>query len=338
MRRTRICEGVTYLEPDSMRSFKACAGLLLCDGGKAALVDANMGPAETLPLLEETHPDLAILSHYHIDHSAWASTAAEHTGAEIWAPEDEVGILADPTLLHTADARAHGIGGEWEAFMADTVGYAPVPSARGYTWGSPFRIGGLRLETLEAGGHSPGHTALYLPEMQILFCGDAGIDRFGPWYGWSNCDLVALVASLLRMRGLPQKLLLTSHGGMVSGDFQANWTQAIAKVLGREVRLRLDLEAGRDREEIVAAGIFFANKDKAPQPMRRFLYMWDHIMYDHHLKVLEKGGLTTFFPELSALAVEALGDLAATAGRPEAGGHDKPAVQRSGTPQSTPSN
>lgn len=319
MRRTHICEGVTYLEPDSMRSFQACAGLLLSDGGTTALVDANMGPAETLPLLEETHPDLAILTHYHIDHSAWASTAAEHTGAEIWAPEHEVGILADPALLHTADARAHGIGGEWEAFMTDTVGYAPVPSARGYARGSGFRVGGLQLETLDAGGHSPGHTALYLPGMQILFCGDAGIDRFGPWYGWTNSDLVTLVGSLLRMRGLPQKLLLTSHGGMVKDDFQASWTQAIAKVLRREARLRLDLEAGRVREEIVAAGVFFANKDGAPLPMRRFLYMWDNIMYDHHLKVLEQGGLRTFFPELGPLVEGALGDLAVKDGATKSG-------------------
>jgi glyoxylase-like metal-dependent hydrolase (beta-lactamase superfamily II) len=315
MRRTRICEGVTYLEPDSMRSFQACAGLLLTDGGATALVDANMGPVETLPLLAETRPDLAILTHYHIDHSAWASTVAEHTAAEIWAPEAEVPILADPAPLHVAEARAHGIGGEWEAFMADIVGYAPVPSARGYGWAAPFRIGGLRLEAIGARGHSPGHTALYLPARQILFCGDAGIDRFGPWYGWPNSDLVALVGSLLRMRGLPQKLLLTSHSGMVRAGFEAAWTRAIAQVLAREARLRMDLEAGRSPGEIVAAGIFFTNKQGAPMPLRRFLYMWDHIMYDHHLKVLEEGGLTAFFPELETLAADAHSDLLGTSER-----------------------
>jgi hypothetical protein len=99
---------------------------------------------------------------------------------------------------------------------------------------------------------------------------------------------------------------------MVKDDFQASWTQAIAKVLRREARLRLDLEAGRVREEIVAAGIFFANKDGAPLPMRRFLYMWDNIMYDHHLKVLEQGGLTSFFPELGALVEKVLSDLGLT--------------------------
>ena len=84
-------------------------------------------------------------------------------------------------------------------------------------------------------------------------------------------------------------------------------------MLRREAHLRLDLEAGRVREEIVAAGIFFANKDRAPLPMRRFLYMWDHIMYDHHLAVLEQGELPTLFPELGALAVEARSDLLETA-------------------------
>jgi glyoxylase-like metal-dependent hydrolase (beta-lactamase superfamily II) len=314
MRRIHICDGITYLEPDSMRSFQACAGLLLKDGTTTALVDANMGPAETLSLLAETGPDLAILTHYHIDHSAWASTVAEHTAAEIWAPETEVGLLSDSAPLHAAEARAHGIGGEWETFMADVVGYAPVPSAEGYAWGTAFSMGGLRLEALDARGHSPGHTAFYLPEQQIFFCGDMGIDRFGPWYGWPNSDLISLVGSLLRMRGLPLKLLLTSHGGMVHADFEALWTEAIAKVLRREARLQLDLEAGRSRDEVVEKGIFFTGKQGAPLPMRRFLYMWDNIMYDHHLAVLEQEGLTRFFPELGALAAEVRRDLPETAG------------------------
>lgn len=305
MKQTPVCEGLTYLEPDSMRSFQACAGLLLEDGGTTALVDANMGPRETLPLLQETRPEMAILTHYHVDHSAWASTVAEHTAAGILAPQAEVNILADPSPLHAAEARAHGIGPEWEHFTGETVGYAPIPSVQGFSHGTVIRVGGITMEALDTHGHSPGHTAFYFPGKRVLFCGDMGIDRFGPWYAWLNCDLVALVGSLLRMRGLPLKLLLTSHGGIVKADFDTAWTHAIAQVLSREACLEMDLGAGRTREEIVAEGIFFTNKAKAPEPMRSFLFMWDRIMYDHHLAVLEQGGLQTFFPELGAMVSEA---------------------------------
>lgn len=319
MKRTPICEGVTYLEPDSMRSFQACAGLLLEGGGTTALVDANMGPRETLPLLEETRPDQAILTHYHVDHSAWASTVAEHTSAEILAPEAEVAILADPTPLHAADARAHGIGPEWEHFTGHTVGYAPVPSARAFSHGDLFHFNGITMEALDTRGHSPGHSAFYFPEKQVLFCGDMGIDRFGPWYAWPNCDLVALVGSLLRLRGLPLKLLVTSHGGMVKADFEGAWTRAIRQVLAREARIEADLDAGHSGEEIVAAGIFFRNKAKAPEPMRSFLFMWDRIMYDHHLAVLEQGGLATFFPELDAQVTAARGKAGRIGAPPQKG-------------------
>jgi hydroxyacylglutathione hydrolase len=311
MKRTVICEGLIYLEPDSMRSFQACAGLLIRDGGTTALVDANMGSSETLPLLAETRPDLAILTHYHVDHSAWASRVAAHTRAEVRAPAAEVDILRATTPLHAAEARANGIGGEWESFLANTVEYASVPHVKGYAYDDSFRIGGIGVTALDARGHSPGHTVFYLPERRILFCADMGIDRFGPWYGWPNCDLVALVGSLMRLRGLPQKLLLTSHGGIVSSGFETVWTHAISQVVAREVRLQMDLDAGRSKEEIVAEGIFFTNKARAPQPMRGFLFMWDRIMYEHHLAVLDQGGLQSFFPELgqmvAAAQAEALG-------------------------------
>ncbi|MDJ0781961.1 MAG: MBL fold metallo-hydrolase [Desulfosarcinaceae bacterium] len=305
MRETRICEGVTYLIPDTMRSFQACAGLKISSGATTALVDANMGLTETPALLTATRPDLAVMTHYHVDHSAWASTVAELTSARILAPAQEVAILAAPEPLHLKEARARGFGQAWERFMADTVGYAPVPSVTPYDHGTPLRIGRLTLETLDTRGHSPGHTALYLAGPQILFCGDLGIDRFGPWYGWPNCDLVALVGSLLRMRGLPQKLLLTSHGGIRDRGFEAAWTEAIFRVLTREAHLEMDLSAGRSREAVVETGIFFCHKAGVPEPMRRFLYMWDEIMYDHHQAVLAHGGLTQFFPELKDLAASA---------------------------------
>ena len=64
MKRTPITDRLIFLEPDDMRLFKACAGLMV-QGNRKLVIDANMGP-ETAAFLQTEQPQAAIISYNHI--------------------------------------------------------------------------------------------------------------------------------------------------------------------------------------------------------------------------------------------------------------------------------
>jgi hydroxyacylglutathione hydrolase len=302
MKRTRVTDQLTFLEPDDMRLFKACAGVMVQTTRKL-VIDTNMGP-ETAAFLHAEQPQAAIISHYHLDHAVWTTVAQKHTQAEVFIPSGEESYLTDIDFFLEHTAGPYGPVEAWRHFSVKESGYRELEGTTTYHPGRSFSDRHLSIVCLDTSGHSPAHRSFYFPEDKVLFTGDMGVDRFGPWYGWVNCDLRHLVESILHLRGLPVDVLLTSHGGMLTSRIDAAWHQALRHLLKREQGVATRLEAGLRPETIVAEGIFFKQKAQVPEPMRSFLTMWDTAMFDHHRKLIEQGGLTRFFPELATLAPE----------------------------------
>jgi hydroxyacylglutathione hydrolase len=300
MKRTRITDKLTFLEPDDMRLFKACSGVMI-QSTRKLVIDANMGP-ETVSFLQTEHPQASIVSHYHLDHGVWVTAVQDHTEADVFIPSGEEAYLTDLAFFLNHTAGPYGLADAWQRFSVDACGYRELKHYAPYDPGRSFSDQNLAILCLDTGGHSPSHRSFYFPEDKVLFTGDMGVDRFGPWYGWVDCDLRRLVDAILTLRSLPVDILLTSHGGMItSACIQEAWDLTLQHLIDRENSVAQRLEKGLTPDAIVAEGIFFPNKSNVPQPMQSFLYMWDTAMFDHHHKLLDEGGLANFFPELKAL-------------------------------------
>ncbi|MRR14426.1 MBL fold metallo-hydrolase, partial [archaeon] len=150
-------------------------------------------------------------------------------------------------------------------------------------------------------GHSPGHTSFYLPGMKILFACDLGLDRIGPWYGWKDCSIEAIIESILSLRSMEIKLILTSHGGIIARDIMHSWDRALIHILNREQKIAQDLDMGKPRETIINEGLCYPKKDKLREPIASLFTMWDSVMLDHHMKILDKSSLIKLFPELRTI-------------------------------------
>jgi glyoxylase-like metal-dependent hydrolase (beta-lactamase superfamily II) len=299
MKRTRITDQLTFLEPDDMRLFKACAGLMV-ESTRKLVIDTNMGP-ETTAFLQAENPQCAIITHYHLDHGTWGTLAQDHTRAEVVIPAGEERYLTDINYFLEQTAATYGPVDAWRHFSVEACGYRELERCSAYEAGRSFSDHRMPIICLDTAGHSPSHRSFYFPEAKVLFTGDMGVDRFGPWYGWVDCDLRHLVASILKLRELPVDVLLTSHGGMRTSNIGAVWDRALGLLLEREISVATRLENGLTPEAIVAEGIFFMQKSQVPEPMQSFLYMWDTAMFHHHRMLIEQGGLTRFFPELITL-------------------------------------
>lgn len=299
MKRTRITDQLTFLEPDDMRLFKACAGVMI-QSTRKLVIDANMGP-ETAAFLHAENPQTAIISHYHLDHGVWGTVAQDHTQAEVFIPSGEERYLTEIDYFLDHTAGPFGLVEPWKQFSVAGCNYREIEHYSTYDAGCSFSDRRMTITCLDTTGHSPSHRSFYFPEDKVLFTGDMGVDRFGPWYGWGDCDLRYIVASILKLRSLDVEVLLTSHGGMLTSNIGTAWDHALRLLLERERGVATRLEKGLSPEAIVAGGIFFPHKSQVPEPMRSFLTMWDTAMFDHHRKLIEQGGLIRFFPELTRL-------------------------------------
>ncbi|MEX1314540.1 MAG: MBL fold metallo-hydrolase [Desulfotignum sp.] len=300
MKQTRITEKIRYVEPDSMARFSSCAGLIV-HSRKQIFIDMNSGDADIRSLLDQTPPDAAVITHFHLDHSVWTHWA-EKGGVRVFVPAKEADFLTslDDVVRHTAGPL--GYGELWRAFAEKTLGFQSLKHFSTYDQDTVFLEFAPEMVVVATPGHSPGHTSFYFPDDRILFSGDLGLDRFGPWYGWQNCDIRDLVTSLLRLDGMKIDLVLSSHGGMIQNGISDIFMARIKEMLRREHRIQHQLSAGKSEADIIETGVFYPHKKKVKPPLKTFLYMWDTVMFQHHKTVLADGGLSACFPELSDIA------------------------------------
>ncbi len=307
MKKTRITDKITYVEPDSMTNFTSCAGIIV-NSVKKVMVDTNMGPGHTSSLLELEQPDAAIITHYHLDHSIWTRQVAAHTNARIFIPEPEENYLTSLDFVIEQTAQPFGMAEEWKNFVKNNLGYKALGNHECYSNATSFKDLAPEMVIVETPGHSPSHTSFYFPDEKILFSGDMGLDRFGPWYGWKDCSIKKIVDSILRLDGMDIGLILTSHGGIVKKNFNHAWAKAISMILDRENKIRKKLDSGISPDEIIRQGVFYVNRSKVNEPMKSFLNMWDTAMYEHHETLLKQGGLEYFFPHIVSYCSDQVSD------------------------------
>ena len=80
-------------------------------------------------------------------------------------------------------------------------------------------LGGVTVEVVHTPGHTPGHMALLFRKLKVRF-GHDDLTFFGPWYGDANSDIDEVLASMEKLRTIPARTWLTSHG---DGAFQRSW-------------------------------------------------------------------------------------------------------------------
>ncbi len=301
MKRTKITDKITYVEPDSMANFTSCAGMIL-QSKKKFLIDMNMGADEIPGLLEQEKPDAAMITHYHLDHAIWIRQVNAHTDAVVFIPEGEEPYLTSTDFVIEHTAGPFGMAEQWKSFVVNCLGYSPLEVYDICSETTSFKDMAPEMVLINTPGHSPSHTSFYFPEDKILFSGDMGLDRFGPWYGWADCSIKKLVESILRLDGMDIGLVLTSHGGILKKNIQQVWATSIVKILQREEKIIQNLDKGMDKQDIIRQGVFYSDKEKVSEPMKSFLYMWDTAMYNHHEFLINEGGLIKFFSEIPALS------------------------------------
>jgi hydroxyacylglutathione hydrolase len=134
--------------------------LLRRDGSdRALIVDPGEEADRLLGAIDELGVTLdgILLTHTHFDHVGAVAPVAKATGAEVWVPEIEKGILADiNTYVPWAEF------GPFESWDAEHT----------LSGGERLELAGFEIDVLFTPGHSPGHVTFSIPDEQAIFSGD----------------------------------------------------------------------------------------------------------------------------------------------------------------------
>ena len=203
-------------------------GLTLIDGGWAV--------EESRSLLERSLAEAGhalsdirrfLVTHVHRDHYTQAVVVRREVGAHVSLGLGDrptldllhrAEVTEDPILRSLAAAGAHDVAEQWRAF---SEGRTPELELWDYpdAWledDHDLEVGARTLRAVSTPGHTQGHFVFADTDAQVLFAGDHVLPTITPSIGFEpdpvDHALGDFLASLTKVRGLPDLTLLPAHG------------------------------------------------------------------------------------------------------------------------------
>jgi hydroxyacylglutathione hydrolase len=130
------------------------------DGSDSALI---VDPGDEAPVLLGAIESLGVklegilLTHTHFDHVGAVAPVAKATGAEVWVPEIEKGVLTD--INSYVPWPGFGPFEDWDAEHT-------------LAGGEKLQLAGFDIDVVFTPGHSPGHVTYSIPDENAVFSGD----------------------------------------------------------------------------------------------------------------------------------------------------------------------
>jgi glyoxylase-like metal-dependent hydrolase (beta-lactamase superfamily II) len=126
---------------------------------RALIVDPGDEAEKLLQVIDTLGVTLdgILLTHTHFDHVGAVAPVAEATGAEVWVPEIEKGVLADINSYVP-----------WPGF-GPFESYEAEHTLEG---GEKLELAGFEIDVIFTPGHSPGHVTFSIPDEAAVFSGD----------------------------------------------------------------------------------------------------------------------------------------------------------------------
>jgi glyoxylase-like metal-dependent hydrolase (beta-lactamase superfamily II) len=172
----------------------------------AFVVDPGDEPEKLLGAIESLgidKLDAILITHTHFDHVGAVAPVARATGAPVYCPELETGVLAN--IMQFVPFEGFG---PFESYDADHT-------VKG---GETLELAGLTIDVIFTPGHSPGHVTYSIPTEDAVLSGDVlfegSVGRVDlPGGDWPT--LLRSIESLMQAHG-PETTVYPGHMGITT--------------------------------------------------------------------------------------------------------------------------
>ena len=234
-------------------------GLTLVDGGWA-IDESRSRLEEALAPIGHRVSDITrfLVTHVHRDHYTQALTVRREFGSHVSLGIGDRATLDlvaspsyddnDPTVGQLLLAGAPEVAESWAAFAADVPRSDPAWWAYPDAWlegDQRLSVGTRTIDAISTPGHTQGHFVFADRAAGLLFAGDHVLPTITPSIGfepaYADLPLGDFLASLVKVRAMPDLRLLPAHGAVTSST-HARIDELVAH---HDERLRLCLESVR---------------------------------------------------------------------------------------------
>lgn len=189
------------------------ANSLVFHGRSPLIVDpsANLTFFERLAAGPQTFRILN--THYHTDHRALNCLFKK---AEYLCHRDDAPALGSwPEFQKRLDANPSSPYSDWVRRMWLQMHLQPTPVGTLLEDEQIIESDHFKIQIIHIPGHTPGHIALHVLELGLLFTSDIDLTPFGPWYANAASNLEQFRNSIQKIRAIEVPHYVTSHGQRV---------------------------------------------------------------------------------------------------------------------------
>jgi glyoxylase-like metal-dependent hydrolase (beta-lactamase superfamily II) len=284
-------------------------GLTLVDGGWA-IAEARTLLGSALAGIGYGFGDITrfLVTHVHRDHYTLAAVIAREFGAHVSLGSGErptldqlhrpAGADEDPTLGVLRSSGALELAERWHATFGER---RPDLSHWGYpdSWlegDHPVEVGARTLDAVHTPGHTQGHYVFADRAAGLLFAGDHVLPTITPSIGFEAVPvrqpLRDFMASLTKVRGLPDLALLPAHGPLAASS-HARVDELLAHHEHRLELCREVLTAGPGTAYDVAGELPWTRRERRLADLDVFNTALASLETKAHLELLVARGLAT---------------------------------------------
>lgn len=184
---------------------------ILIHGTTPVIVD----PSASLTYVEQiaqTHAVKIVLNtHYHGDHR---SLNQLFRGEVVFASHeaDAKPISDHVEYARVSDKDPNSYYSQWTLDVFKKYKIVECPVSWKFKDGDVIDTGAERIRIVHAPGHTPGHSALYFENADLLYVADIDLTPYGPWYANVVSDIEAFKASIAKVRAFECENYVPSHG------------------------------------------------------------------------------------------------------------------------------
>jgi len=276
----QVTDQILIVKGGNNGKFPYSNSILILDE-ETVLIDTGCGAKILKRLRKEYDISYVLNSHTHPDHSAanWV-----FKDKSIHVPDQGFDTSGNIVSLSERFVSKE-LAPLWRKMVTGLMGFKDCKPTDKFNEKTIFNFGRIIFKPIHTPGHTKDHYCFYEEREKILLSFDYDLTRF-PWYGHRESSLPEFKESIMRIKALSPRVVVSSHREVINQDIDFEFDQFCRLIDERDEKILSLLSSKKEINQLVESAPIYG---KFPyfEPLLRY---FEKQMIVKHLEQLEIGG------------------------------------------------